>query len=464
MPATTLVDRLAAHRTLGTAPRAQLEWLAAHGEVRVFEPGQVVTPRTGPVLGLYVVLTGHLSIHVDRGAGRKKVMEWHAGDVTGLLPYSRLTAPPGDVVAEEPSELLLVMRDHMNGMIRECHELTAITVHVMLDRARQFTTSDLHDEKMLSLGKLSAGLAHELNNPASAAARGADALMSALAVADAAARELGAAGLSPAQLAQVEAIREASGRLADHARTPIERADREDAFGGWLTGHGLDDGHAETFSESAIELTALDDLAAALDGPVLSVAIDYLAAVHFVRRLASEIETAVDRVHTLVAAMKRFSYMDRAQASTPVKVGEGLADTLTMLNAKAKAKSVSLVLNAAPDLPLVSAIGGELNQIWTNLVDNAVDAAPPGGHVEISAARAGRMMVVRVVDDGPGIPAAVLGRIFDPFFTTKPVGHGTGLGLDIVRRLVRRHRGEIDVDSRPGRTEFRVSLPVVETS
>ena len=179
-----LVDRLAGHRALAGVPREQLEWVASHGQVRHVVPNDVVIPKTGPVAGLLVVLSGHLSIRVDRGAGPRKAMEWRGGDVTGFLPYSRLVAPPGNVVAEEPSDLLVVDRGHLPEMIRACHELTEILVHAMLDRSRHFTASDLHDEKMLSLGKLAAGLAHELNNPASAVARSAAGLIERLAEMD----------------------------------------------------------------------------------------------------------------------------------------------------------------------------------------------------------------------------------------------------------------------------------------
>src|SRR6185369_16157436 len=150
--------------------------LAARGRLVRLEPGDVLTPKTGPVAGLYIVLSGQLSIHIDRGAGPHKVMEWRGGDVTGLLPYSRLVAPPGDVKAEAPSEVLLIPREEIPALIHDCYELTSIFVHVMIDRARQFTSSDLLEEKMSSLGKLAAGLAHELNNPASAVARSAQGL------------------------------------------------------------------------------------------------------------------------------------------------------------------------------------------------------------------------------------------------------------------------------------------------
>src|SRR5262245_1009502 len=208
-PSPSLLERLTAHRTLSAAPQEQIAWLAAHSVVRHLDSGAVLTSMKGQVEGLHVVLSGHLSIHVDRGAGRRKIMEWRDGDVTGLMPYSRLVAPPGDVVAEEPSELVTVYRENLPDMIRECRELTAILVHVMVDRARHFTSSFLHDEKLVSLGKLAAGLAHELNNPASAVARSASTLSESLMAADAAARNLGALGLNKEEFAVAENIRSA---------------------------------------------------------------------------------------------------------------------------------------------------------------------------------------------------------------------------------------------------------------
>jgi CRP-like cAMP-binding protein len=174
--ATDLIDRLAAHRTVGAAPRHELEWLAAHGSLRHFHEGEVVGEKGVAVVNFFVVLTGHIAIFMNRGAGRHKVTEWRAGDVTGMLPYSRLTSPPGDSVAQEPTEVLAVPRDDLTEMIRECHQLTSLLVHKMLDRSKLFTSNDLQDEKMASLGRLSAGLAHELNNPAAAIERSASLL------------------------------------------------------------------------------------------------------------------------------------------------------------------------------------------------------------------------------------------------------------------------------------------------
>jgi len=369
MTAPDLVDRLAAHKTLGRAPREELTWLASHGSLRHMHTGEVLSAKGVQIEGLFVVLSGRIAIFVDRGAGLHKIMEWREGDVTGLLPYSRLVSPPGDTVAQEPSTLLTIQRDHLGEMIRECDEVTTILVHTMLDRARAFTSSDLHDEKMISLGKLSAGLAHELNNPASARA---------------------------------------------------------------------------------------------VDGPALNAVLRWAAAGCSVRGLASEIQEAATRISGLVLAIKGFTHMDQATVAEPVDLAQSLSNTVAVLKAKARSKAAAVIVNLEPDLPRVLGFVGELNQIWANLIDNALDAIPDSGRVEVLANRDHQRVVVLIVDNGTGIPDEMRERIFDPFFTTKPVGHGTGLGLDIVRRLVRHNDGDITVESRPGRTEFRVVLPMVE--
>jgi signal transduction histidine kinase len=457
----SLLERLSAHRTLSAAPHDEIAWVAAHGSLRHLDSGDVLTSKSGPVEGLHIVLAGHLSIHVDRGAGPRKIMEWRGGDVTGLMPYSRLVAPPGDVVAEEPSELVTVHRENLPDMIRECRELTAILVHVMVDRARHFTSSFLHDEKLVSLGKLAAGLAHELNNPASAVARSASTLSESLMAADAAARNLGALGLNHEEFAVADSVRSAClARCVPLALTPLQQEEREDSMTDWLASRGADTALAETLSNTDVTFDLLNRLAESVNGRALNGALHWIAAGCSTRRLASEIHEAASRISDLVGAIKGFTEMDRATVPEPVNLERGLASTLVVLRAKAKSKSVQLTFNIESNLPPVLGFGGELNQVWANLIDNAIDAVSEGGRVELFVSRRGSDVVIRVIDDGPGVPADIRDRIFDPFFTTKPVGQGMGLGLDIVRRLVLRHNGQIELDSKPGHTEFSVKLPV----
>ena len=462
MTPSDIVDRLAAHKTFGGVPREELAWLASHGSLRQLNAGDVLTAKGASVEGMFVVLSGCITISVDRGAGPHKVMEWRAGQVTGLLPYSRMVGPPGDTVAQEPSEILAVHRDRLPEMIRECQTITSILVHTMIDRARTFNSADLHDEKMVSLGKLSAGLAHELNNPASAIERGAAMLKERLADAEVATRALVASHLTDVQLAAIEVLRGSC--LATRelgVRSPIEQAEREEAIADWLVQHGLDAGTADALAETPVTVDALDRIAGAVDGAALNSVMQWAAAECSVQSLASEIQEAATSISGLVLAIKGFTHMDQATVAEPVNLVQGLDNTVRVLRSKARQKSATVIVDAEPDLPPIRGFVGELNQIWANLIDNALDAIPDAGRVEVLVNRENRQVVVRIVDNGSGIPEGIRERIFDPFFTTKPLGQGTGLGLDIVRRLVRHNDGEISVESRPGRTEFRVALPAI---
>lgn len=456
-----IVQRLREHATLGGAPPQELEWLAAKGQLLRYAAGEtpIKQGQLAGMNGLMVLLSGHLVLYVDRGRGRRKLAEWHGGEISGVLPYSRVTVAIGDGVAESDTELWLVDRDCFPEMIRECPEVTAILVHVMLDRARHFTSTDLRDEKLVALGKLAAGLAHELNNPASAMVRSAKALGDLLAQGEAAARALGALRLTEAQLADVDEVQQVC--LAAPVRTwaPLERADREDALAAWISSHGADESQAALLAETAVSLEALERLAAVVPADALDVALRWIAGRCAIRSLTEGIERGAARIFELVSAVKGFTQMDRSAVAQPVDVGPGLRDTLIVLRSKATSKSVSLTAEVDPNLPPVQGVGAELNQIWANLVDNALDAVGTGGHVAVTARREGDRVVVEVADDGPGIPPEIREHIFEPFFSTKEVGKGAGLGLDIVRRTLERHDGEIDVESRPGQTVFRVRLP-----
>jgi signal transduction histidine kinase len=331
----------------------------------------------------------------------------------------------------------------------------------MLDRTREFKSNDLQVEKLASLGKLAAGIAHALNNPASAAIRSAQLLTDALAESDEASRDLGAASLSASERATLDHVRTLClATPATSVPSPLELADREAVIADWLTDHDVDESFAADLAEADVKVETLAELSGAMDGAKFRAALRWLAAAWVVRGLARDIEQASSRVHELVSAVKGFTYMDHASAPEAVNVQKGLADTMAVLSAKARGKAVALSVDVATDLPTVNAVGGELNQVWANLIDNAIDAVAEGGRVTVTASHNDESVFVRVIDDGPGIPPEIKSRIFDPFFTTKPQGTGTGLGLDIAQRLVVRHEGLIAVTLEPGKTEFCVTLPV----
>jgi signal transduction histidine kinase len=461
MTVTDLVEQLAAHQTLGSAPRHELEWIAAHGTIRHLEKNEVLTRANFNVSveGLFIVLSGRIAIYVDRGSGTNKVMEWKAGDVTGYLPYSRMSSPPGDTVAQEPTTALLVRREYFPEMIRECQEATAILVHKMIDRARDFKSKDLHDERLVSLGKLSAGIAHELNNPASAIERSASLLDQRLEEAERAARALGAARLTDSQLVAVDALRSCCMNARIHGvLSPIQQAEREDAISDWLADHHLPEDIAPVLAETAVTIEALDQFAKAVDGPPLETVLRWAAAGSSVHALASEVQEAAMRISGLVLSIKGFTHMDQATVAEPVDLPVGLSNTVDVLKSKARSKSVSITVTVEPDLPKVLGFIGELNQVWANLIDNALDAVAQGGHIDITAGREGRRVVVHIIDNGTGIAPEIQQHMYEPFFTTKPVGQGTGQGLHIVRSLVIHNEGDINMQSRPGRTDFSVSL------
>jgi len=460
-----LVERLAGLPSLERIPRDELEWLVAHGDIERHEAGAVVNRKGTRFDRLIIVLAGRIPIYLDRGSGPRWVMDWRTGDITGRLPYSRMTESRSNVQVGEDSELFSLDERHFPEMTRCCPVFTEHTVHFMLDRARRFNATDLQEEKMISLGRLAAGLAHELNNPASAAVRGAKLLLAGVADAGAAVRTLTRTALTAAQLDAVERVFEASMRVPVRpARSPIERADREEEIANWLVRQRSDPALAGALAETAVDPPLLEALASELSGEPLDAALCWLAWASATRSLAADVESAAVRISDVVDAVKRFTYMDNLSGPEIADVESGLRDTLGVLAAKVKAKEAVVALDIEPGLPSVRASGSDLNQVWLHVVDNALEAIRRSGRVDISVRQERDRVTVRVVDDGPGIPPDVMPRIFDPFFTTREPGQGTGLGLEIARRLVRRCRGDITAESVPGRTEFRVSLEGADTT
>jgi len=459
MQSEAVVDRLAALPVFQSVPRTELEWLVQHGEVRTVAAGTVLNVPDQPIDEMAILLAGRAGLRMPRAGGMRKLQEAGAGQIIGTLPYSRIQRAPGSVFIEEDMTAVVLHRRHFPALMRECVELTTALVHHMLDRARAFRTLQLDDERLESLSRLASGFAHELNNPASAAARTAQSLVDLLEDQERAARELAAARLSDAHLAAIDAVRRDCSREAAR-RTALEAADREDDIAEWLTRHDLEPAAGEALARSDVTPSALENLARTLPAEALRCAVQWIASACAVRMASRQITAATARIHDLVDAVRGFTFMDRQGVPEDVDVARGLADTLAMLEGKARAKSAAVHLETAPGLPRLYGFGSEINQVWQKLVDNALDAVGDQGHVTITATMRGDSILVRVADDGPGIPEAIRPRVFDPFFTTKPIGQGTGLGLDIARRIVHLHGGDITFNTQPGHTVFKVTLPL----
>ena len=456
-----LLDRLAGLSNLGEIPLEELKWLVSHGQFEVHDVGTVLGPKDIPLKKLWIILSGCIAVRVNRGAGPRLVIEWRSGEVSGMLPYSRMIAPPGNNYVAEKCELLSINTVDFKEMIHLCPKFTAYTVHLMLDRARSFKASDLQDEKLISLGKLAAGLAHELNNPASAVLSGAKILLQELDKADIASQKFGATKLTDAQLNMIEKIHSASFQKTNtKTLSHLERTNREDEISDWLAEHNLNLDYAEALAETSLTTDELDELAKSLTSDILSATIKWMSTRLMLNTIAIDIEHSASRISDLVTTVKRFTYMDNLGKSETTDVEIGLRDTLRMVAAKVKLKNAVIELDIEENLLRVRAAGSDLNQVWINLLDNALDAIREDGQIKIRAYREHNRVVVSFSDNGPGIPQEIISKIFDPFFTTKPPGHGTGLGLDIARRIVSCYHGDINVQSQNDWTEFKVSLLV----
>jgi len=438
----------------------QLGWLAGKFEEIRLAPGEIFVRRGDPAVWLTVILEGEVRMQRE-GDPDGPIFSAVAGQVTGYLPYSRLTHFPGTGRALLPTRLARLHRDNFPEMLQRVPEIGQRLVAIMADRIRETAKIETQRDKLFALGKLSAGLAHELNNPAAAAQRATASLREALETVRDASIRLARHALTPEQRETILRFeREAQQYVAPTAVDPLVQSDREERITAWLERRQIADSWkiAPVLADGGVEVPSLESLSAEVGEKVVTDALIRIASVLTIFRLISEIENSTKRISDLVRAIKEYSYMDQAPLQE-VDIHHGIESTLIILGHRLK-QGVTVIKDYDPNLPRVSAYGGELNQIWTNLIDNAIDAMNGKGELRIRSKLNLDRVMVEIGDNGPGIPPEIQARIFDPFFTTKGVGQGTGLGLDTACRIARKHHGDIRVVSKPGDTRFQVDLPI----
>ncbi len=445
----------------------EIDWLAENAEELHLADGEVISRQGEPAERMSIVLAGELRGRGEKGSASTRTFIARAGEITGLLPFSRLRIWGATIRAAGPTRVAAIASSRFDEMLERIPVLEPRLIGVMTDRARETTRAEQQNEKLLALGKLSAGLAHELNNPASAVGRAVAELRLRLAALPALTAALIHQGVEPGQMETLCRLHATSGKGAAEgapALGPLEQADRESELSDWLEDRQVADAWrlAPTFVATGMTAADLERWVAGVPAAVLPAALPWVETGAALQLLLGEMENAAHRISDLVGAIKEYSYMDRELSEKgDTDLHRALDSTLTMLGHKAKAKNVTVTRDYDPGLPVIQAYAGELNQVWTNLLDNALDAVAPGGRVSVGTRRVDGQVEVVIGDDGPGISPELLGRIWEPFFTTKPMGEGSGLGLDIARRIVvGRHGGEMRVESSPGDTRFLVSLPV----
>ena len=441
-------------------------WLAEHGREIRLKTGETLFEEGQAAEQMILILKGEIHVRRHR-TGPMTLFIGRAGQMTGLLPFSRMTSYGGQGFAVQDVWALLFHRSLFPEMMQAIPSFGQRVVNTLLDRVREVTRIEQQSEKLVALGKLAGNLAHELNNPSAAAQRAASGILGELRHIADGRYALVSLCLSQEQVLAVQSWeREARARAADASgEAQVQTAAREDEILRWLREQQIEDGWkmAPELAELGVTHEDLELLPGFLSREAIQVVLDQFASSLRAEHYAQAMLHSSERIFDLIDAIKSYSYMDRAPI-LEVHVPEGLDATLRMLQSRMKGVAIERAFQN--EIPAISAYGSELNQVWTALIENALEAMRQGKtegyqpRLKLTCCIEGDMLLVEVWDNGPGIAAELQDRIFEPFYTTKAPGHGLGLGLDSAMRIVRKHRGHLGVRSEPGATCFRVRLPL----
>lgn len=457
-----LVEQLRRIDTFQDIESPALEWLIEKGQCLQLEPGEHLFKPQQPAEYMSIILEGKLVFQIQQGGELREIGTLEPGGITGILPFSRMKESRAYIVAVDPVKAVSLHKQHFVEMVNVSYAMVQNLVGIMANRIREFTHRRAQDEKLIALGKISAGLAHELNNPASAMERNAEELYRKIHKTPERFKEIITMSVTPAETDRINTLLFQKIREWKPDRLGLlEKEDAMDDMIDWLEDQNIKNAEdlSETFVEFAFSTDDLEQIQDILEQKDLAPVLWWLESTLSLERLISEIKESASRISSLVQSVKGYTHMDRGSRPEKLDIHQGITSTLIMLKHKLKQKQIQVKKDFSTELPEFFAHAGELNQIWTNLIDNAIDAMDTGGQLQIHTYPDRHFICVDIMDNGHGIPEEILSQIYDPFFTTKGVGEGSGVGLNIVQRIISKHKGTIKVQSAPGKTVFSICLP-----
>ena len=454
---------------LSDLPDEHLQWLIDHSEYREYTDGDIVGKYGQEAEVMWISWEGKVAFYMYLNGRQVYYFTFEnnhlTGGVGGLLPYSRMKTYPGYSYAVGEVKSIRLHKKYFHELELLNPEFIQRLIGYMTTRARAFATTQLQYEKVNALGNLAAGIAHELNNPAAAISGISNELTNRLSRNYDLTQKLLQCNITPAHIQNIHELvdRKANEQSQIPKTTAMQRMEREDEMAEWLEANGITQREAaETFAAFGLSTPELEIVRDDLGTKAFTLVAPWLENIISSQKIINDLAHASDRISGLVGSIKSHVHMDRTKDLQPTDIHNDIENTVTLLGFKLREKNIEVIKKFCDGLPQVPAFVGELNQVWTNLIDNAIFAVEKNGTITIESKCDNKNVTVCIMDNGTGIPPDIISRIFEPFFTTKKMGDGNGIGLDIVNRIIKGHDGTITVDSRPGRTEFSVCLPLVQ--